>query len=161
VQVDSITGNHPHTLLRLLLVEDTVAFVHPLYWYRHRAATLGVNERPLRREHHMVVRAVAHQAPLAMALPLSGTGTVQYTFDVAAIQQRQMRYHVDGVPAIARYHPSVLADTADAGMISRMLATFPDAHDWTLNPARLHVVAFVQDAHTGEVLQAVMVRPTP
>jgi hypothetical protein len=160
VHIDSITGHHPQTLLRLLLVEDTVALQHPLYWYRHRAETLGMNERPLRREHHMVVRAVAHQAPLAMALPTSGPGTLSYTFDVAAIQRRQAAYHTEGISALARARPWWLVDTADVTMIKDILSTFPDAHDWTIDPARLHVIAFVQDAHTGDVLQATMARPT-
>jgi hypothetical protein len=160
VHVDSVTGDHPQTMLRLLLVEDTVTLQHPLYWYRQRAAKLGVNERPLRREHHMVVRAVAHQSPLAMALPMSGPGTLRYTFDVAALQHRHAEYHTEGFPAIARAHPSYLTDTADVAMIKGILSTFHDAHDWAIDPARLHIVAFVQDAHTGEVLHAAIVRPT-
>jgi hypothetical protein len=160
VHVDSVTGNHPQTLLRLLLVEDTVALQHPLYWYRQRAEKLGVNERPLRREHHMVVRAVARQLPVAMGIPMSGSGTLPYTFDLAAIQHRRAAYHTEGFPAVARAHPAYLTDTADVTMIKGILSTFPDAQDWTINPARLHVIAFVQDAHTGEVLQAAMVHPT-
>ena len=34
---------------------------------------------------------------------------------------------------------------------------FPDERDWRINPYRLHVVAYVQDAESGEILQAAMV----
>ena len=36
-------------------------------------------------------------------------------------------------------------------------ARFPDERDWRMNPTRLHVVAYVQDAQTGEILQAATV----
>jgi hypothetical protein len=91
---------------------------------------------------------------------MSGPGTLQYTFDLAAIQRRHATYHTEGFPAVARAHPSYLADTADVAMVKGLLSTFPDAQDWAIDPARVHVIAFVQDAHTAEVLQSVMVRPT-
>jgi hypothetical protein len=49
----------------------------------------------------------------------------------------------------------------EATEVQQIVALFPDAQDWRMDPRRLHVVAFVQDAHTGEVLQAAMVRVPP
>lgn len=157
VRVDSVVGDHPETYLRLLLVEDTVSLLHPLYWYRQRVKQIGGQEYPLRREHHMIVRAVAHTGQLLLGLPLHAPGTVSYTFDVAAIQRRQWDYHNAGVVALRPYGPEYRTDTANVNLMRTILETFPDVHDWRLDPKRLHIVAFVQDAHTGAVLQAVMV----
>lgn len=59
--------------------------------------------------------------------------------------------------ALRPYGPEYRTDTANISMVRTIIETFPDAQDWQMNPKRLHVVAFVQDAPTGAVLQAVMV----
>lgn len=165
VQVDSIVGRHPATYLRLLLVEDTVSLVHPLYWYNELGKKIGYDHKALRREHHMVVRAVAHEPAVPWGLSLSHAGTVTspvtYTFDVAAIQRRALGYRTQGVSAMQGYDPEYFSDTANVNMTTQILGMFPDARDWRIDPRRLHVVAFVQDAHTGEVLQSTMVSVPP
>jgi hypothetical protein len=161
VTVDSIIGRHPATYLRLVLVEDTVSLLHPLYWYNQLGKKVGYDHKALRREHHMVVRAVAHEHGLPWGLHLSGPGTVTYTFDVAAIQRRALSYHTNGVSAMRVYDPAYFSDPENVTMTEQILRMFPDAQDWRMDPRRLHVVAFVQDAHTGEVLQAVMVSVPP
>ena len=40
------------------------------------------------------------------------------------------------------------------------LADWPDEHDWRMNRLRLHVVAYIQDARTGEILQGAIVGGT-
>jgi hypothetical protein len=59
------------------------------------------------------------------------------------------------------YDPAYFSDPANVTMTKQILRMFPDVQDWHIDPHRLHVVAFVQDAHTGEVLQAAMVSIPP
>ena len=156
VKIDSVTGEHSKVFLRLVLVEDTV--------------TLNPNgdgyHMPLRREHHMVVRAFAHTKGLTMGLPLQVPKTVQYTFDVAGIQHRHLNYHRLGVHGVAlKYIPKEWYTNGGPGFTKEQwykdlqdaYDKFADEKDWRMNPNRLHVVVFIEDAHTGEILQAAMV----
>ena len=170
VTVDSITGRHTQVFLRLLLVEDTVTLGSPQI-EEHGALPDPVTKvsrpvvRPLRREYHMVVRAYAHLPGLALGVPVRAGSTQQYTFDVAAIQQRHLRYHQIAAQ-LAAHTPLQESDQrflqrfmdADwSKAYTDVMGMFTDQRDWEINPMRLHIVAFVQDAHTGEVLQTVMV----
>ena len=164
VQIDSVTGQHPKVYLRLMLVEDTVLLTGDGIDWR---ALTGLNaknqydvEQPMRQLHYNVVRAVAHRPPVRWGLPLQVPGTVQYTFDVAAIQRRHLEYYRGGVKAIVDSIPrdnKWLIGNGSHDVFASQLPRFPDEHDWRMNPKRLHVVAYVQDAQTGEILQAAMV----
>ena len=54
--------------------------------------------QPMRQLHFQVVRAVAQTTSGMWGLPLQVPGTVKYTFDVAAIQRRHLRYYRRGGP---------------------------------------------------------------
>ena len=159
VHVDSVTGQHPKVYLRLLLVEDSI---------RLRGDGIDRADTFLPRlKHHMVVRAVAHRPPVFWALSLQVPGTVNYTFDVAALQRRHLRYYKQGVKALAQAYPVSKEPrqkrdmfALDSSMLdewTKQLKRFPDEQDWRMNPTRLHIVAYIQDARTGEILQAAMV----
>jgi hypothetical protein len=143
VKVDSITGQHPKLFLRLLLVEDTVAL--------HPKDTVPSPIWDIDREQYWIVYASAHTPALALGLPLPGPGTAKYTFDVAAIQHRILRIR----QGETKWVSEVFAK--DKEEMLKAIARHPDDRDWRLNPLRLHVVALVQDAQSGEVLQAAMV----
>ena len=91
-----MTGHHPKVYLRLLLVEDTVLLTSP----RDKSKTFT------RAFNTNVVRAVAHRPPVDWGLPISAPGTVQYTFDVAALQRRHLDYYKRGVPALLKAEPA-------------------------------------------------------
>jgi hypothetical protein len=104
----------------------------------------------------MVIRAAARTDKFPLGLPLStqqGKGQLSYTFDVARVQQRLLRIRALGLGESSGTSESEVELTQD---LKGLISLFPDRRDWTLNPARLHIVAFVQDAKTGEVLQAQM-----
>jgi hypothetical protein len=107
--------------VRLVLVEDTVRVT-------------GFTNRRLQ---YAAVRTVAWSAPgdLFFHLPPESLqlSTVNYTFDVAALQQALLR-------------------TRETDEEARN--AFPDARTWYLHPQQLAVVAIVQDLDTREVLQA-------
>ena len=161
VQMDSVTGHHPKVYLRLLLVEDTIQLREEGIGYQYDAYLTP------RLSHHMVVRAVARRAPVSWALPMQVPGTVQYTFDVAAMQRRYLRYYREGVQGIVKTIPlpksadskywEGLPDSSNFFHWTGVFRRFPDEHDWRINPYRLHVVAYVQDATSGEILQAAMI----
>ncbi|HXC24493.1 MAG TPA: hypothetical protein VNU46_01160 [Gemmatimonadaceae bacterium] len=169
VHVDSLTGRHAQVFLRLLLVEDTVTLVSPHIEQRWTGLdSLHVAHpfvRPLRREYHMVVRASAHMPGLSLGLPVQVPGTVQYPFDVAAIQRRHQHYYqvaTQQVPPVLEQDSvhRYLQPYMDADWLADFqdyMGMFTALQDWTINPQRLHLVAFVQDAHSGAVLQAAMV----
>ena len=140
VHVDSLKGKHPQVYLRVLLVADTVR-LHPANPYFSPVL------QDLLREQHGVVYGIAHTPTLAMGLPLTGPGTIQHTFDVTAIQHRISR---------VRAGDTTLTPGYDLPSIHKSLF-FSNDQDWRLQWDHLRVVAFVQDAHSGHVLQTVVV----
>jgi len=165
VKVDSITGKHKKTYLRLVVVEDTVHLVADGQYEQPRP---NVAQLP-RQVHHMVVRADAHTKTLSLGLPLRVPGTIEYTFDMAAVQSRFVRYHKFGIDSIAPWDFRTWQESKVVKIwnpdhkksTEEELVKFPDERDWRMDPLRLHVVAFVQDAESAEVLQAVMVQLDP
>jgi len=143
VKVDSLKGNHPQLVLRLLLVEDTLT-LHPSALVDTTTPVWALN-----REQYMLVYATAHTPALALGVPLPGPGTMKYTFDVAAIQRRLLSiYHGDMTWVNPIYKKE---------WVQEEKARFPSERDWRLNPMRLHVIAMIQDLQSGEILQASMV----
>jgi hypothetical protein len=183
VKVDSITGRHPKLYLRLMLAEDTFT-VHPpsdqnlssgdynmhefhnlVYGSAHTEAATYAGHR---FEHTKILMGL----PLQLPLPKTGR-TLAYTFDVAGIQRRMLGFRRGDTLVLAhgvqwglnsdfrnsdngRYN--FLAELDGKGWLEqKRWNDLPDDRDWRLNPQRLHLVAFVQDAQSGEVLQAAIV----
>jgi hypothetical protein len=147
VHVESLATDHMDVYVRLCVVEDTIQL-------RQAPGTPG---KP-RLDHYMVVRAAARDMTHPMGLPLHGPGTVTYTFDLAKTQQRLLRYWQLGNDPIPQKTDDDVLDRIKE--VKEVFLRFPDQQNWRINPARLHVVAFVQDARTGDVLQAAM-SPVP
>lgn len=144
VRVESLAPGHPDVYVRICVVEDTVLLKQAL-----------TAQGTFRSNHYMVVRSVAYDATHPMGLPLHGQGTVSYTFALAKEQQRLLHYWALGHgPVPQTDDDSTLAQIQD---VKVLFSRFPDKQNWVMNPARLHVVAFVQDARTGDVLQAAMI----
>jgi hypothetical protein len=144
VRVESLTPDHQDVYVRICVVEDTV----------HLKQAPGVPGTP-RLDHYMVVRATAHDAAHPMGLPLHGAGTVSYTFALAKEQQRLLHYWALGkAPVPQTADDSTLTQIQD---VKNLFSVFPDKQNWLIDSTRLHVIAFVQDAHTGDVLQAAMI----
>jgi hypothetical protein len=133
VRADSLHGIHHALALRIVLFADTV-------WKR------GGNAR---RIYTNVVQDAAHNDTLSLGVPLPGSlpGTISYSFDLAAIQ---------GARTVERDDEFVTNATSLAS--GYWGTNFPDPRDWQLDRTRLHVVAFVQDLETGEVLNAVRMK---
>jgi hypothetical protein len=133
VAVDSLRGPHRTLALRVVLFADTV-------WKR------GGNAR---RIYTNVVQDAAHNDTLSLGLPLQGSlpTTISHAFDLAAIQAARTAERDDEFVVNA-------TNLASVGMGT----TFPDPRDWQLDRSRLHLVAFVQDLDTGEVLNAVRMK---
>jgi hypothetical protein len=150
VTVDSVSRKHRNLYVRILLVEDTIRLDPVL--------PDSLKEIRVRKDHYMVVRSAARRGRYTMGIPLhvpSGHGRLTYTFDVERLQQSHLRYYT--------LHEAAFPDSGkslEGVFLDRVFAFFPNRDDWTMNPERLHVVAAVQDATTGEVLQAQMV-PVP
>ena len=147
VTIRSLAPSHADVYVRLLLVEDTVRLV----------LQPGAPGTP-RLVHYMVVRSVASAPKVSLGVPLHGPGSLAYTFDVAAVQQSLVRNRGLGLADIVG---ASAADTAIAMDAWQVMPVFRDAHNWGIDRARLHVVAFVQDAHTGDVLQTQIVPVQP
>jgi hypothetical protein len=130
VTVDSLRGNSHRLAMRIVLFADTI-------WKR------GGNDR---RIYTNVVQDAAHDDTLELGLPIRGNTpmTITYGFDLAEIQAGRWAERDEGLNA----DPSNVPD-----MLWRI--NFPDPRDWELDRTRLHVVAFVQDLETGDVLQTV------
>lgn len=140
VHIDSLQGGHRALAVRIVLFEDTV-------WVR---------DGTLRRIYQNIVRGVGQNDTLALGLafPNVRPATVSYTFDVGATEQR---LRAVGDPARSRQlYGWDSSDAEDARLHYRL--PHPDIRDWTINRARLHVIAFVQDLATGEILQAVQAK---
>ena len=144
VHVESLAPNRAETYVRILVVEDTVRL--------QRAPQFDKGGPYPRVEHYMVVRAFAHDATHVLGLPLTGPGTVSYTFDLAQAQARLLRWWQLGMGAAPGSQEKETAED-----VKQMFSIFSDKANWLIHPSHLHVVAFVQDAHTGEVLQAAMI----
>jgi hypothetical protein len=179
VKVDSITGRHPKLYLRLMLAEDTFT-VHP-----PSDQNLSSGDYNMHELHNLVYGSAHTQAAtytehnfehtkILMGLPLPKTGrTLAYTFDVAGIQRRILGFRRGDTLVLAhgvqwglnndfrnddhgRYNFLSESD-GKTWLEQKPWDNLPDDRDWRLNPQRLHVVAFVQDAQSGEVLQAAIV----
>lgn len=103
--------------------------------------------------HYMVVRGAASEAKHSLGLLLHGPGKVSYTFNLAKSQQSILNLHKLGLGM----PPKAGSDTNNLDLIKEVVSGFPDERAWLINPARLHVVAFVQDVHTGDVLATKMI----
>jgi hypothetical protein len=146
--VDSVRVSQHRLAARIALVEDTV---------RVQGATN-------RRLQYAVVRAEAQSPGLPMGIPLVGPAggrqTAQYRFDLAQIAEQyagQMNpavYFRKLYPVDSVYKKQVEDFTAKWSM---SLAQIPDPANAVIHRDRLHVVAFVQDLDTGEILQATRV----
>jgi hypothetical protein len=144
VHVDSLAPGHRDVYVRICLVEDTVLL----------QKAPGQKATP-RLNHYMVVRAVSQDSVYPLGLPLPASRTVSYTFPLMQKQQRLLHYwELGNTPVSKTASEEKLSQMRD---IQILYALFPDKKNWLMNPARLHVVAFVQDAHTGDVLQAAMI----
>jgi hypothetical protein len=148
--IDSVRGRHAHLALRLVLVQDTVV------------VRGGTN----RRVYFNAVRAAAQAEGLPIGLPMptmDSPGTVAsiaYTFDVAALNRALQEQHDPVAFARSLLGSNMSAEelAENAKDCARLIAPFPDPRDWAIDPARLSVVAFVQDLDTSEVLQAAVVK---
>jgi hypothetical protein len=142
VKVDSIVGRRKHLALRIVLLEDTI---------RLRGGTI-------RRVFQNVVRGYARsdQLPLGLAIPSTGSSTTAYAFDVAKLQAAILK---DQNPKyLAAAGGDRERDSSYLIYMKESIAQFPDPADWRIDSSRLHVVAYVQDLTTGEVLQASRVK---
>jgi hypothetical protein len=147
--VDSVRATHRRVVARFVLMEDTV---------RMRGATT-------RRLHYGVVRAASQSPGLALGMPLTfdatGTANTQYTFWLDSIQAQYSNQRTLQYVLAHRTFPSgpVKTPAQYAELFGDMFhpEMFPDADDWIVHRTRLHVVAFVQDLESGEILQTVMV----
>jgi hypothetical protein len=144
VRVESLAPDHQDVYVRICVVEDTV---------RLKKSPEAISTPRL--DHYMVVRATAHDTVHSMGLPLHGPGTVSYTFDLAREQRRMLYYWALGkAPVPQTANDSALTQIEE---VKNLFSVFPDKQNWLMNPIRLHVVAFVQDAYTGDVLQAAII----
>jgi hypothetical protein len=154
VTVDSLAPEHRDVYVRLVLLEDTVRLIFDTSAHAvHRTKV----------EHYMVVRSAARTAALPLGLPLHaprGHGTVTYTFDVGRLQRDLLaNKHIGmGMIPASQLTPDRAEEIEE---MKRIFALFPDDRNWMLDSTRLHVVAFVQDPRTGDILQAQMVRVIP
>jgi len=180
VTIDSMTGRHPQLYLRLVLVEDSVTLHSPVlmqwgWWpagtpvYHHVVYGFAQTQARPSRE----ATPLQRMTQTLMGLPLSGLGTREWTFDVAALQRRLWRLRQGDTLMVAQglqggrheQWAAVNAQGADVRAFDgtdwlndeypRMLETLPDAQDWHLHPQQLQVVALVEDARSGEILQVV------
>jgi len=138
VTVTSLAPGHSDVYVRIVLAEDTVHLV------------LGPRNRVFRPDFHMVVRDFARSAQFPLGVPLHGAGAVHYTFDVAKVQADLNQVFKKTLSDCTLYRK----EHSDGGACDVIQ---PVASNYRINPKRLHVVAFVQDAVTGDVLQAQMV----
>lgn len=146
--VDSVRATHHRVVARFVLMEDTV---------RMRGATT-------RRLHYGVVRAASQSPGLVLGVPLTfdaaGKASAHYTFWLDSIQAQYTNERTLQYVLAHRSFPSGPLKTPAqyAELFADMFhpELFPDADDWIVHQARLHVVAFVQDLDSGEILQAVM-----
>jgi len=136
VHLDSIQKSHRNLAIRIVLFEDTV-------W---------IHTGTIRRIYQNVVRGVAQNDTLSLGLPFPHAlpATISYTFDVGRMEQR-LRAALD--PMARRRSGESEEDAEFASRWYRL--SYSDPRDWTIRRSRLHVVAFVQDVETGEILQAV------
>ena len=160
VQVESLSGSHQDVYVRMAVVEDTVNLVvtdtSKLPDYRRPGG-----EYAYRLNHYMVVRSAARDpknpSKYTMGIPLHGSGTVTYTFDMAKTQEQRLHFRALQMGTVKpksewdNEFVRWMADNRD------QYSGFGGMEGWTMDPKRLYLVAFVQDAHTGDVLQTQMV----
>jgi hypothetical protein len=161
VTLDSTKRSSPTSyglILRLLLVGDTV----PLY-SKNAVSPALYN---LVGEQYMVVYAVAHTPLHVLGIPIpliDGAGSpsspiaMEHTFDVAAIQRRILGLRRGDTTLFAQNEDTYTSNMSKKDLLESGSGRFTDERDWRLNPLRLRVVALVQDAGSGEVLQAALV----
>jgi hypothetical protein len=149
VVVDSVeVSQRPPLAIRIVLVEDTV---------RLRGGTV-------RRVHVNVVRGFASAETFPLGIPVDSAAdtTATFAFDLATIQKNILAGRDSAWAAQAESRPTRAKPRWRRAKtppdVMEYVNRFPDVRDWTMNRARLHVVAFVQNIETGEILQAVMVR---
>jgi hypothetical protein len=144
VMVDSVVGKSRRLALRIVLMEDTV---------RLRGGTNRRLYSNVLRDH-----AVTPELPLGLPLAAAPARTV-HTFDIAKLRE-ELSAQRDVRVAVRFVYPAEKA-TDNVEFTKSMFDRFPDARDWGINPDRLHVVAFVQDLETGDILQGAMTRVPP
>jgi len=146
--VDSIGASHRRVAARIVLVEDTVRVKG------------GTN----RRLQYSVVRGAAQSPGLPMGLPLSGAGggrqTVEYHFDLDTIAAQYVSQRTPR-ETLRKLYPvdSVFQQQLEQKERSwnAWVSAMPDPADSRIDRDRLHVIAFVQDLDTGDILQATRV----
>jgi hypothetical protein len=136
VKVDSIVGERNRLSVRIVLYEDTV---------RVRG---GTN----RRVYTNVVRRAAGNKDHSLGLPISESSpsTTAWTFDLAEIQRT---FLVGYDPKKALPYVDSAARSESIKLYKEWSDRFPDVNDWKMDLSHLHIVAFVQDLDTGEILQ--------
>jgi len=115
-----------------------------------------------RKPHYMVVRSALRDGryPLGTLVHVNGTSTVSYTFDMVKIQKQRLWYRklsLGEVQPKSAEDSLMLKNMGGLG-IGGLGAECGAKKNWMMDPTRLHLVAFVQDVHTGDVLQAQIVR---
>lgn len=95
--------------------------------------------------------------------PLGGHQTAQYQFNVDSIVAQYVSQR-DSAKADTEYRQLHGQDSAlmrQIGQKERLwaywVAALPDPRDARVDPDRLHVIAFIQDLDTGEILQATQI----
>lgn len=147
IYVDSVERTSHRLALRLQLFQDTV-------W---------LHSGTERRIYQNVVRAVAQNDTMPLGIPLAPDvathpAILSYTFDLGAIEAG-IRGGRDAQWIMTHDPDGDYADRAIAAhYAARYRKTFDDDRDWTLDRSRLHVVAFIQDLETGDILQAVQAK---
>jgi hypothetical protein len=150
--VDSVRATHPHVAARITLVQDTVR-------------VMGATNRRLQ---YAVVRAAAQAPGLPIGVPLTGKvgghQTAHYRFDLAALAAQYVSQRTPAA-TLRRLYPVDSIYKQQLAQKERMwdawVSALPDPADSRIDRNRLHVVAFIQDLDTGEILQATRVSLAP
>jgi len=142
--VDSVQGTHHQLALRVVLFEDTV-------WVRQGTT---------RRLYLNVVRSAAQTDSLALGLPLRivpniSPTVVRHSFNVAALHAALLEWRdpealMERIPQLTRENAREWANDFQR--------QHPDARDFSIDRSRLHVIAFVQDLETGDILQSAVMK---
>jgi len=149
VQVTSLSPSNRDVYVRMLVVEDTVRLEIA---DSSRIGNVGYDPKQDRLDHYMVVRAASRSKNYSLGTLLHGNGTVSYTFDMGKLGEQLLRNRKIALN---------VKDTNNMRENRKWGAEFISKRNWIMEPARLHLVALVQDVHTGSVLQARMIPVEP